>query len=308
LMVKSTRANTQYYATEKKENLMRMLKFKKLRTDEEIDAQVRLLEEYGEELSARHWATSRPRITFYEGLAGLEKVYEDTLTSKEGLRSWASYDPLSRVNPFVHVNHLPGSPRYGILMCLNGTGILNSWLKKNFFGKESYADMNAAAELAAPGADGIYCYPFGNGAERILENKNPGAEIRGIDFNRHSRNHVARAAQEGIVFSLIYGTEIMQPMGLQLSRVRAGFANMFLSNLFARSFANLSGCTVELYNTDGALGAARGAGFGVKYYPGYKDCFKGMEIVQRVDPQVKESERIREVYQQWKEGLIKLIK
>ncbi|MDP4214160.1 MAG: FGGY family carbohydrate kinase [Bacteroidota bacterium] len=225
-----------------------------------------------------------------------------------GVTDRASYDPLSRVNPFVHVNHLPGSPRYGILMCLNGTGILNSWLKKNFFGKESYADMNAAAELAAPGADGIYCYPFGNGAERILENKNPGAEIRGIDFNRHSRNHVARAAQEGIVFSLIYGTEIMQPMGLQLSRVRAGFANMFLSNLFARSFANLSGCTVELYNTDGALGAARGAGFGVKYYPGYKDCFKGMEIVQRVDPQVKESERIREVYQQWKEGLIKLIK
>ncbi|UPA22533.1 hypothetical protein K8942_05815 [Candidatus Peribacteria bacterium] len=99
LMVKTTRVNTQYYATEKKENLERMLKFKKLRTDEEVENQLKLLSEYGEELSSRHWATNRPRITFYEGIAGLEKVYEDTLTSKEGLRSWSAYDPLLEVKP-----------------------------------------------------------------------------------------------------------------------------------------------------------------------------------------------------------------
>ncbi len=225
-----------------------------------------------------------------------------------GVTDKASYDPQSRVNPFVHVNHLPEAPRYGILMCLNGTGILNSWLRKNFFGSASYEEMNAEAERAEPGADGVFCYPFGNGAERILGNKNPGAQIQGIDFNRHSRNQVARAAQEGIVFSLIYGTEIMRPMGLQLSRVRAGYANMFLSKLFVQTFANLSGCTVELYNSDGALGAARGAGFGTKYYTDFKTCFRGMEIVQQTDPETKESERIREVYEKWKEGLTKLIK
>jgi xylulokinase len=225
-----------------------------------------------------------------------------------GITGKAAYDARSRVNPFVHVNHLPGSPRYGILMCLNGTGILNSWLRKNFFASESYDQMNAAAENAPPGAEGIFCYPFGNGAERILENKNPGAVIRGIDFNRHSRNEIARAAQEGIVFSLIYGTEIMQPMGLELNRVRAGYANMFLSRLFGQTFANLSGCAVELYNTDGALGAARGAGFGCGYYTGFKSCFQGMEIVKRLDPQKEECERIREVYAQWKEGLVQLIK
>jgi xylulokinase len=132
--------------------------------------------------------------------------------------------------------------------------------------------------------------------------------VQGIDLNRHNRNQVSRAAQEGIVFSLIYGTEIMQPMGLQMKRVRAGFANMFLSNLFAQTFVNLSGCSVELYNTDGALGAARGAGFGAGCYADLKSCFRGMEIVKQLDPQIKESETIREVYQKWKEGLYKLLK
>lgn len=225
-----------------------------------------------------------------------------------GVTDRVSYDPLSRVNPFVHVNHRPEAPRYGILMCLNGAGILNSWLRKNFFSSASYEEMNAGAERAEPGADGIFCYPFGNGAERILGNKNLGSYIQGIDFNRHDKNQVLRAAQEGIVFSMIYGTEIMQPMGVPLSCVRAGYANMFLSNLFAQTFANLSGCTVELYNTDGALGAARGAGFGVKYYRDFKSCFCGMEIIKQVEPQMKDNKRIREAYEKWKEGLYKLIK
>jgi xylulokinase len=224
-----------------------------------------------------------------------------------GVTGKAAFDAESRVNPFVHVNHLPEAPRYGILMCLNGTGILNSWLRKNFFPDASYEEINAAAEKAEPGSEGVLWYPFGNGAERILENKNPGAFVQGIDFNRHSRNQIARAAQEGIVFSLIYGTEIMQPMGLELKRVRAGFANMFLSNLFAQTFSNLSGCTVELYNTDGALGAARGAGFGAGYYTDFKTCFRGMEMIKQLDPQIRESERIRAVYEKWKDGLIALL-
>ena len=161
--------------------------------------------------------------------------------------------PQSRVNPFVHVNHQPKNPRYGILMCLNGTGILNSWLRQEFFPDESYETMNTgAASGARCGAEGIFCYPFGNGAERILENKNPGGHIKGLDFNRHNKYHLARAAQEGIVFSLIYGAEIMQEMGLSLNRIRAGYANMFLSGLFSQTFANLIDCPVELYNSDGA--------------------------------------------------------
>lgn len=225
-----------------------------------------------------------------------------------GISAKADFDLQSRVNPFVHVNHLPATPRYGVLMCLNGTGILNSWLRREFFLNESYESMNAGALKVPMGAEGIFCYPFGNGAERILGNKNPGAQIKGIDFNRHDKYHVARAAQEGIVFSLMYGAEIMQQMGLSLSRFRAGYANMFLSDLFSQTFANLSKCPVELYNTDGALGAARGAGYGSKYYPHLTDCFRGMEVVKQVNPEEKDTGRIAEIYAAWKVGLEDILK
>ncbi len=224
-----------------------------------------------------------------------------------GISNHANYDARSRVNPFIHVNHQTNNPRYGILMCLNGTGILNSWLRHEFFPDESYETMNKGAALTDAGADGIFCYPFGNGAERILENKNPGGHIMGLDFNRHNKYHLARAAQEGIVFSLTYGAEIMREMGLKLNRIRAGYSNMFLSALFSQTFANLGNCPVELYNTDGALGAARGAGFGLQYYPQYKDCFLGMEAVGRVDPEINKTARTREIYERWKMGLKKIL-
>ena len=213
------------------------------------------------------------------------------------------YDLRSRVNSFIHVNHQKENPRYGILMCLNGTGILNSWLRREFFPDESYETMNAGAALTAIGAEGIICYPFGNGSERILENQNFGGQIIGLDFNRHNKYHLARAAQEGIVFSMIYGAEIMQEMGLSLKRIRAGHSNMFLSDLFAQTFATCSDCPVELYNTDGALGAARGAGYGVKLYSQMKDCFLGMEVIRKVEPENRHIPQVREIYERWKEGL-----
>ena len=225
-----------------------------------------------------------------------------------GISNRPVFDPQSRVNPFIHVNHRSDNPRYGILMCLNGTGILNSWLRREFFPDESYDTLNAGAATIPMGSAGIRCYPFGNGAERILENKNPGGLVRGLDFNRHNKYHLARAAQEGIVFSLIYGAEIMQEMGMGIQRIRAGYANMFLSKVFAETFADCSGCPVELYNTDGAVGAARGAGFGSGYYPQLKDCFRGMELVHRVDPDKNKSDYIREVYAVWKEGLGEILK
>ena len=225
-----------------------------------------------------------------------------------GISSEPDYDLKSRVNPFIHVNHQTDHPRYGILMCLNGTGILNSWLRREFFSDESYETMNDGASIISMGADGISCYPFGNGAERILENKNPGGYIKGLDFNRHNKYHLARAAQEGIVFSLLYGLEIMQGMGLSMHRIRAGNANMFLSRLFSQTFADCSGCPVELYNSDGAVGAARAAGFGKKYYTKISDCYRGMELIRLVEPDKNNTVQIKEIYNNWKQGLEIILK
>ena len=224
-----------------------------------------------------------------------------------GIGDRPAFDLKSRVNPFIHVNHQKNNPRYGVLMCLNGTGILNSWLRREFFPNESYESLNAGAATIPAGSEGLFCYPFGNGAERILENKNPGGRIRGLDFNRHNKYHLARAAQEGIVFALVYGAEIMQHMGLDLKRIRAGYANMFLSNVFSETFANCIGSPVELYNTDGAVGAARGAGFGSGYYPQVSDCFRGMELIRQITPDKKTTNLTREIYNQWKQGLEEII-
>ena len=156
-------------------------------------------------------------------------------------------------------------PRYGVLLCVNGTGILNSWLKHNT-GTIDYPEMNALAEKAPVGSDGLVILPYGNGAERTLENRNIGASIHGLNFNMHNRSHLLRAAQEGIVFALNYGLEIMRRSGVKVKTVRAGNANMFLSPLFGEAFATVTGSVVELYNTDGSQGAARGAGIGAGIY------------------------------------------
>ena len=224
-----------------------------------------------------------------------------------GIGSRPAFDRRSRVNPFIHVNHRIDNPRYGVLMCLNGTGILNSWLRREFFPGDTYETMNTGAASIPAGSEGLFCYPFGNGAERILENRNPGGRINGLDFNRHNKYHIARAAQEGIVFALVYGAEIMQQMGMDLQRIRAGYANMFLSNVFSETFANCIGVPVELYNTDGAVGAARGAGFGSGYYPQVSDCFRGMELIRQITPNEKKINLTREIYTEWKRGLEEIV-
>ena len=214
-----------------------------------------------------------------------------------------AYDPKSRVNTFVHVNHQPDKKRYGVLLCINGTGILNSWMQKNAFQGLSYPEMNALAAAAPIGADGLLCYPFGNGAERVLENKEAGSMIRNLQFNRHQQPHLARAAQEGIVFSLFYGIEIMVAMGLKINTVRAGKANMFLSPLFAEAFANTTGATIELFNTDGAQGAARAAGVGAGLYASTDESFKGLKLLERIEPETILQEHYASAYQRWKAEL-----
>ena len=221
-----------------------------------------------------------------------------------GITEEAAYDKKSRVNSFVHVNHTDKDPRYGVLLCINGTGILNSWLKNTLFqGKLDYVKMNELASSVAPGADGLSIYPFGNGAERVLENDEPGATMRGINFNRHGVGHVSRAAQEGITFGLAYGMEVMNHMGIKTKTVRAGEANMFLSPIFGEAFCNTTGAVVELYNTDGAQGAARGAGVGAGIYKNFKEAFNNFKKLAVIEPDNEKSKIYTELYENWKENL-----
>jgi len=223
-----------------------------------------------------------------------------------GIIDKPNYDAKSRVNTFVHVNHSRKDPRYGVLLCVNGTGILNSWLRKNFFGDSSYDQINKEASMAPAGSDELLIYPFGNGAERVLENKDLGAVMKVVQFNRHNRGHIARASQEGIVFALHYGVEIMKEMGMKIKTVRAGHANMFLSEVFSSVFANSIGCELELYNTDGATGAARGAGIGVGVYKNATEAYSSMQKIKSYSPVKEEQEIYSSVYKKWKRQLKKL--
>jgi xylulokinase len=222
-----------------------------------------------------------------------------------GISDKKNYDQLSRVNIFVHVNHSKDEPRYGVLLCLNGTGILNSWLKHNFVGGEGldYEQMNELAAEISVGSEGLMILPYGNGAERTLENRNIGASVHGWNFNIHKKAHFLRAAQEGIVFALNYGLGIMRDMGIELQTVKAGNANMFLSPLFAEAFATITGATVELYNTDGSQGAARGAGIGVGIYKGAADAFVGLEPVKAIEPNEKLTSAYQQAYGRWEDVL-----
>jgi len=219
-----------------------------------------------------------------------------------GITAEAKYDAKSRVNTFVHVNHATKKPRYGVLLCVNGTGILNSWLKHNT-GSTDYPEMDAMAGTAPVGSDGLVMLPFGNGAERTLENRNIGASIHGLNFNTHNRAHMLRAAQEGIVFALNYGVEIMRKLGVKAKTVRAGHANMFLSSLFSEAFATVTGSHVELFKTDGSQGAARGAGIGAGIYRGPEDAFVGLTPVKTVEPNKKLTAAYADAYKKWESVL-----
>lgn len=223
-----------------------------------------------------------------------------------GVSTRPVFDPDSRVNTFVHVNHSQTSPSYGVLLCVNGTGILNSWLKRTLGGNPSYEEMNNLASEVAIGSDGLNFIPFGNGAERILKNRQVDAHLSGLNLLKHDRRHILRAGQEGIVSALTYGFNIMKNMGLNLNTVKAGKANMFLSPLFREAFVNMNQVSLELYDTDGSQGAARGAGIGAGIYSDHPTAFVGLEKVAALDPEPELQEAYSEVYQRWKEQLEKL--
>lgn len=217
-----------------------------------------------------------------------------------GVSDKLNYDKLSRVNTFAHVNHMAEHPRLGILLCINGTGILNSWLKHNVVPADmSYADMNVLADQAPIGCDGLSILPFGNGSERVLCNAESGCTISGLQFNRHKLPHLIRAAQEGIVFSFRYGIDIMKSMGMEVRTIRAGHSNMFLSPIFARTLASVCDADIQLMNTDGAQGAARGAGIGAGLYANPEEAFSTLKVLQEIHPDTQHAAQYQEAYRQW---------
>lgn len=226
-----------------------------------------------------------------------------------GVLGDVNYDPQSRVNTFAHVNHTDRETRLGVLLCINGTGILNAWTRRNIAPEGmSYAEMNAMAASVPVGSNGVRIIPFGNGAERVLGNKETGCSIHGIDFNLHGKAHIVRAAQEGIVFSFCYGMEIMQQMGMSIRNIHAGAANMFLSPVFRDALAAVSGATIELYATDGSVGAAKGAGIGSGIYRSTAEAFSTLRRLDVIEPDDKLRDAYLCAYAEWKEVLKNIIK
>lgn len=224
-----------------------------------------------------------------------------------GINDTVTYDPLSRVNNFAHVNHSNDNTRIGVMTCISGTGILNSWIKRNIAPDNlSYSQMNEIASQAPIGSQGVTILPFGNGAERVLGNKQIECSIHGINFNTHNRNNLMRAAQEGIVFSFMYGMEIMKSIGMEINDIHAGNANMFLSPIFRETLASVSGAIIHLVDTDGAVGAAQGAGIGACIYTNRSQAFESLRVLQEIVPAHDRTPYL-EAYSRWKDILRRCI-
>ncbi len=211
-------------------------------------------------------------------------------------------DSEERVNSFLHVNSTEEVSRLGVLLCVNGTGSYYSWQRK-ILGIESFSALNELAESAPIGSQGIQSYPFGNGAERILGNRSPGAWIENLDFNRHSQSDFARSGMEGIVFALRFGSDVMRSIGVGQKVIRAGQANLFLSHVFGQMCSDVLNQEIELFNTDGSLGAARGAVFGMGLVKNLEDVFLGLEVIRRFSPQADKVTEYDLIFENWKEGL-----
>jgi xylulokinase len=223
-----------------------------------------------------------------------------------GVSDQLVYDPQSRVNTFAHVNYAPDSKRVGVLMNINGTGIMNSWVKENMGQGLSYPQMNDEAQKAPVGSGGLRIFPFGNGAERVFNNRIIGAQFHKLDFNLHTKAHIYRAVQEGIAFTFRYGLDIMRENGMNPSVIRAGNANMFLSPLFAEAFVNATGVPVELYQNDGSVGAALGAGIGAAVFSSAHEAFSRFERLKVIEP--TQTEAYEAAYQNWQALLQKQLR
>jgi xylulokinase len=218
-----------------------------------------------------------------------------------GVSDQLTYDNESRVNTFAHVNHTAEQNRLGVLLCINGTGILNRWIKNMAGENMSYQQMNEAAAKINAGSDGLTIFPFGNGAERMLNNRRINAHLNNIDFNVHSNAHIFRAVQEGIAFAFRYGLDIMRDNGMNPQVIRAGKANMFLSDVFTQSFVNTNNVAVEFYEGDGSFGAAIGAGIGAGIFTNAAAASQKRKPIAIAEP--KQSALYDDLYENWKKIL-----
>lgn len=210
-------------------------------------------------------------------------------------------DAQSRVNCFAHVNHTSEDPHIGTLLCINGTGILYNWLRTNFYADRAYPELEKIASEVTKGAEGVRVYSFGNGAERMLGNANPGATIKGLDFNRHTRKHILRAGLEGIAFAFAYGLEVMKEMGIEVRKMKVGDDNLFQSKVFGQTLADVAGVEIEVYHTNGAAGAAKGSAFGAGYFSNLREAVSNIHQVNEYSPSI--DAELVEIYKDWKKGI-----
>lgn len=224
-----------------------------------------------------------------------------------GVTDQLAHDPQSRVNGFAHVNHTSADPRVGVLLCINGTGILYAWLRRTLGANLSYPELNTLAAAVPAGSAGLSILPFGNGAERMLGNRRVGAQIAGLDFLQHQSGHLVRAAQEGIAFAFSHGIAGMKATGLTPKKIRAGNANLFLSPVFRDTLAATLGVSIELVSTDGAAGAARGAGLGAGIFSKPADAFAGLEVIETIDPKPELVGPCQEAAARWEDALRKAL-
>jgi len=222
-----------------------------------------------------------------------------------GVSDELTYDPLSRINTFAHVNYSLQQKRVGVLLCINGAGITNRWTRSLCDTQKSYNELDGVINAIPAGSEGLIVLPFGNGAERMLQNRLTGAQVLNIDFNKHTAAHIYRAGQEGVAFAFRYGLDIMRENGMRPSIIRAGKANMFLSDVFTEAFVNATAVPVELFQNDGSVGAALGAGIGAGIFSDYKEAFNNLKPLKRVE--VSKASLYEGLYSKWKEQLDKYL-
>jgi xylulokinase len=223
-----------------------------------------------------------------------------------GVSSELKFDPNCRVNSFAHVNYANDLRRIGVLMCINGTGILNRWLKENFFPTNSYTELNNYANQSEIGSKDLMCFPYGNGAERIFNNQIIGGSFRNLDFNRHKKNEISRSVQEGIAFSMVYGLELLNSSGIVPQKIKAGYANMYLSSIFSSTIVNASNVPIQLLESDGAYGAALGAGIGCHYYKSVQEGINSLQLLSEIRPDQNKNKTM-DFYEKWKSELLKML-
>ena len=217
-----------------------------------------------------------------------------------GVSEKIKFDTEGRVNTFTHVNHTKELKRLGILLCINGTGISNSWIRKMLFDSSvSYEEINHLADEIKIGSGDIAFLPFGNGAERMLSNKELGSSFSGLNFNIHNKKHLVRSVVEGVAFSFYYGINILKELSVNPKVIRAGMTNMYLSKIFRDTISTLSGAVIQLYNTDGSLGAARAAAYGAGFYASFNEAFKGLECLMTVEPDIQNKDQYLSAYNNW---------